>query len=238
MSGSTSKPKVGVFITTYNTSKFVAAAIDSLSRQTWMPDWVVVVDDASTDNSVKIAKDALLGRPFLSTVIVNENNLGPSASRNIAIRMLLLQKCDIIAQLDSDDFYYPTKIEKSVAALQKYPNIGLIYSDYDTLDIVNNKTYTEFKSPYSYEFLEQNCIISTNSVYRADVFAACGMFNEQMVGGEDYELYMRIAKKFMIYHIPEPLFAYRLHGKNLTLTKTEQVINNVKQFKQQLAASR
>lgn len=238
MSDSTSKPPIGVFVTSYNLSRYLAVAIDSIGRQTLQPDLVIVVDDASTDDSAKIAEQALKGRGFISFVIRNDQNRGPSYSRNVAIKLLMDRGCEFIGQLDGDDFYHPTKLERSVAKLTQFPNAGMVYSDYETLDVVNQREYTELKSPYSFELLQQNCVVSTNSVYRADAFKQCGLFDESMRGGEDYELYLRIAKRFMIYHLAESLFTYRLHGKNITLTNPEQVINNVNDFKRKLAASR
>jgi glycosyltransferase involved in cell wall biosynthesis len=106
----TESPLVSVIIPTYNRSDVVCRAIDSALTQTYKKLEVIVVDDGSTDET-----PATLKRYGDRIVSLVQQNAGPSVARNVGIRR---SKGDIIAFLDSDDYWLPTKIEKQVALLK------------------------------------------------------------------------------------------------------------------------
>lgn len=205
-------------ITNFNQGKFIESALNSLLGQIMLPSEIIVVDDKSTDNSVELIEKCI-GKytgPIPIHFVKRETNGKPGGARNSAIK---IAKGDIITFLDIDDYYYKDKIQKSVEVLEKNPEVGLVYSDYDKMDLRSGKTMREFKHPYDFALLWQTCIVSTNSVIRAEVFkeGVVGLFNEKYLVAEDYEMWLRIARKYILWHIPEPLFMYRLHGENLTI---------------------
>lgn len=231
---------VTAVITNYNQGKFFRSAFQSLLAQTRVPDQIIVVDDKSTDDSVKIIvkelgqlKTEAAPDSIFPTVdfIPRETNGKPAGARNSGITKAT---GDLIAFLDVDDFYYVDKIASAVEIFNKYEQVGLVYSDYNVLDLRNATQYREFKHPYEYQYLWQSCIVSTDSVYRRSVFDKVGLFNEQLFGVEDYEMYLRIAKHYMIYHVAEPQFCYRLHGGNLTLNHSESMAQQINKFKQEM----
>lgn len=225
---------VTAIITNYNQGKFFQTALDSIIKQTYSPEQLIVVDDCSTDDSRKIISRSLedtKGLPPIINTVFRDTNGKPAGARNSGIKEAI---GDIIAFLDVDDFYYPTKIEESVKLLEEDPIIGLVYSDYDVYDTIKNKHLREFKHPYNYQLLWQTCIVSTNSIIKKEVFDKVGLFDERFFGTEDYNLWLRIARHYMIRHIPKPLFCYRLHGQNITMTRAQEMAQEIQVWKREL----
>jgi glycosyltransferase involved in cell wall biosynthesis len=104
-------PLVSVIIPTFNRNNVIHRAIDSILQQTYKNVELIVVDDGSTDNT----SDTLASYKDKLTVI-HQNNAGPSAARNRGVEA---SRGQIIAFLDSDDLYMPTKIERQVDIMQK-----------------------------------------------------------------------------------------------------------------------
>ncbi len=123
----TELPKlVSVVIPTYNRARRVAAAVASALAQTYSPIEVIVIDDGSTDDT-----EAEL-RAFGSQIVyVKQANAGVASARN---KGLAEARGEFIALLDSDDVWYPWKIEAQVATLERRPDLGMLWTDMDAVD--------------------------------------------------------------------------------------------------------
>ncbi len=227
------KLKVGIVTANYNNGKYFAEYLNGILGQTRKPNYIAIVDDASTDNSVDIITECLgsvLKPQMVDGVITSyakdgmtaflfkeKENRGPAGARNIALRCLV-DKTDVVCVADSDDVLYPDKLKKSIEVILKFPHIGLVYTDYDTLNEKTGLTAREFKEPFSYKRLAQECIVSNNSMYATSIVKHLGLYDESLRGPEDYDLWLRIAEVASVYHIPEALYKYRLSGNNITIT--------------------
>lgn len=222
-----------IVITNYNYGKFVATAVKSALAQTIQPEVIIVVDDKSTDNSLETLK----GFGNQVVIIRQSENKGLSAARNTGLRYLAEKHPNVsyVGFLDADDYYEPSKLEKSVAILEKLPFVLGVYSDYYEYDLRTNKTRREFKHPFDLNLFRQACIISTNSVFRVQPILAAGGYNETWPNCEDYELYSRMINQGIFWHLAEPLFTYRLHGKNITIEKRDEVLHRTGLVRQRLA---
>lgn len=210
-----------IVITNYNYGKYLGAAIDSAVKQSLPADIILVVDNASTDNSVEVAR----GRKNVIWIGLDKN-YGPSKARNAGIEYLQTNHPDIkyVGFLDADDFYHPDKIKKSVEVLEKLPFVNGVYSDYDEYDLRTHATRREFKYPFDLNIFRQACIVATNSVFRIQSILQVGGYDETWPNCEDYELYARMVAHGIFWHLPESLFTYRLHGKNITIERREEVL--------------
>ena len=132
---------ISVYITSYNKSNFIAEAIESVLSQTLRPNEIIIIDDSSTDNSREIIDGYKSRYPEIITILLNDKNLGITASRNIA-----LKKCsgDFITFLDADDFFYPKKLELEFSLLKNNNNIQVAYSNFNYIDI--NSLFLFYKS--------------------------------------------------------------------------------------------
>src|SRR4030042_6580522 len=116
---------VSVCIPSYNGARWIREAIDSAQAQTYKPLEIVIVDDASTDNTLEIIRSY---RDPRIRIEVNKKNLGPINNWN---RCIKLAKGSLIKFLHQDDVLYPTCVEKMVRLFGLYQKIGLVFAQYD-----------------------------------------------------------------------------------------------------------
>jgi glycosyltransferase involved in cell wall biosynthesis len=230
--------RVGIIIPCYNHGKYIQQALDSIILQDYPHDLirVCIVDDCSTDDSVQeiLALINPLADPIFNTeymvwstgeyydiqVILAKHkvNRKQAAARNLAIN-LLLDNVDTFCQLDADDLYLPGKLSKSVALYEKYSEwTGLVYSDAIIHDLRDNTYVREFREPYSYIRLQQENIISNAPLIAKKALLDVGLYDEELPPCEDWDLWLRIAEQFVIFHIPEALQQYTVTGQNCTFT--------------------
>lgn len=226
--------KVTGLITSYNNGKYFADALKGMLNQTFPVHEIIVVDDASTDNTRDIIDQALSNVQHTKVKFIKrETNGGPAGARNTGIESA---EGDVIAFCDGDDFYYKNKVLKSLQALYDHAEMALVYTDYDMLYQDQNKAVRELKHPYNKQLLENFCIVSTNSIVKRKVFDVVGLFDERFVGTEDYQMWLRISRQFPMMRIPESLFAYRIHGNNITMTpeKSAKFQRDIETFKKEI----
>lgn len=245
--------KIGSITANYNSGKYFKDCLTGLLNQTVLPDIITFVDDGSTDDSLQQVERAMndtLGIKHFKFYSINASgkedfqysginfaffkkaNGGPSSARNVALDYLK-NKVNVLAIADCDDIYYPKKIEKSLDIMLDNPAIGLVYTDYDTVNLSNNTSTREYKEPFCYERLLQECIVSNNSILSSHILEVVGKYDESLRGAEDYDLWLRLAEVSALYHIPEALYAYRMTGNNTTVTTHSQefasYVNKAKQ---------
>lgn len=227
----TNNPNVTAIIPCHNHQDWVNQAIDSVVVQNYPRKRIVVVDDGSTDDSwrnivskiyqpktpqQKLEHLIIFGNIKNSDVSVVacklDKSYGPSVARNYGIKTAW-EGTDIFAFLDSDDYYEQGKIKKSVEVLGLGDAVGAVYSDYDTLNIHNGFRQRQFKESFKYNRLVQECIVNNDSLVKKIALAQCGVYDEDLRVCEDYDLWLRVSEKFVIYHIPESLVTIRV-GKH------------------------
>lgn len=205
--------KVATIICNHNFGEYVESAINSALNQTY-PNTVFIIDDNSTDNSMEIISK-YHGR---INIAKTDENIGPSEARNILIDAAINNGFDAVAILDADDEMYPTKIEKCVAKLQSDEAIGVVYADYDTLHVEDGYLIPEYKQAFCRLKMAEHCIVHSGAVIKNEALLAVknenGFYNRTMRTCEDYELWVRISKKYIICHIAESLTLVRKHKKS------------------------
>jgi glycosyltransferase involved in cell wall biosynthesis len=125
------RTRISVAMCTYNGERFLHQQLDSIARQTRLPDELVVCDDRSTDRTLAIVREFAASAPCPVRVFENQANLGFAANFEGAIR-----RCDgdLIALSDQDDVWYPTRLERSEREITEHPRAGLVFSDADLID--------------------------------------------------------------------------------------------------------
>lgn len=225
-------PLVNVIIANYNYGKWLGKAINSAVNQDYQNKIITIIDDCSTDNSIeeieKLTKSKFTNNILKSTIdnvsivaIKLDKTYGPSHARNVAIEMTK-EFVDIYAILDADDEMVPNKLTTCVSEMLQQSMIGVVYADYIIENIENKTKYIEYKEPFSRERLLQECIVHSGAIILKkallDVKDEFGYYDENMRTCEDYDLWIRISEKYMIYHIAEPLTLVRVHNNNSTNT--------------------
>jgi glycosyltransferase involved in cell wall biosynthesis len=218
--------EVSVVIPSYNHEEYIKEAIQSVLNQTYKDIELIVVDDGSTDNSPRVLSELKHER----VKIVFQNNQGAHAAINLG---LSLANGKYLAILNSDDVYYPQRIEKALDVLQKNPQVGLVSS---YLEIINaegihldikqgyhtchpwtlDKPEKSFRSLESSKLalLTENYLASTsNFIFPRILYKKIGGF-KPLRYTHDWDFALRIARESEIYLIREPLLKYRVHQRN------------------------
>jgi len=208
------KPKVSVIIPAYNAEKYLAETVCSVLDQSYDDYEVIVVDDGSSDGTLGVA------RSFEPRIrVLPKSNGGPASARNLAIRN---SRGDYIAFLDSDDLWLKDKLEKQVALLEKDPMAGLVYGE--ALMFTGNNGEIKIRDrigftlePSFRSLLFGDYIPNSTVIIRRCCTDKVGLLNESrdLIGVEDYEYWMRVAKHFTMVGVPQPLAYYRIREGNL-----------------------
>jgi glycosyltransferase involved in cell wall biosynthesis len=208
------KPKVSVIIPAYNSEVYIAEALHSVLAQTFKNYEVIVVDDGSSDGTLRVAKSF---EPQVK--VLAKQNGGPASARNLAINSSL---GDYLSFLDSDDLWVEDKLERQTALLDENLDVGLVYSEALMFIEKDGEKKLEGKIGYAADpsfrlLLFGDYIPNSTVMIRRACVEKAGLLNEsrELIGVEDYEYWMRIARHFPIAGIPRPLAYYRIREGNL-----------------------
>lgn len=211
-------PFISIVIPTYNHAVFLKKALQSICEQTYINWEAIIVDNNSIDNTEEIVKEFNESRFILKKI----NNHGVIAeSRNLGIKVA---KGKWVAFLDSDDWWLPTKLEKSIEYIN--PSVDFIYHrlnierDNKSIFDIEKKTGRRLVNNITIDLLENGNPIATSSVFvRKEIVKKVGMFDEdkKMIASEDYNLWLRISEVVNdMKYIPESLGYYRMHDKSVS----------------------
>jgi glycosyltransferase involved in cell wall biosynthesis len=201
-------PAVSVLLTTYNRESFLAPAIESVLCQSYGNFELLIVDDASTDRTVEIARvyERLDSRV---RVVVNERNLGQFRNRNRAAE---LARAPLLKYHDSDDLMYPHCLSVMVPMLLSEPRAGFGLSSGSRWPGGPCPMLLTPRMAYQREFFGEGLFFCgpAGAIFRADVFRELGGFIDEGVAS-DHLFWMRACKTISVLLMPADLFWYRLH---------------------------
>lgn len=204
------KNLVSAIITTHNRCDLLPKAIDAALSQTYHPMEIIVVDDASTDNTCEVCRE--YGDKINYVQIPKQESRGGNYARNLGIKYA---KGEYVAFCDDDDEWLPTKIEKQVAlAIEK--QCSLVYCLRIYMDVVDGqivRTRKEFRPKPSgdlYESIFKHYVSSTSCLLvEKALIEAVGGFDESFRKWQEYDLMIRIAQRTPIYYVDDFLCQYR-----------------------------
>ena len=207
MSKSVAAATVSVIIPTFNRAGMIGRCLDSVRAQTFRDLEIVVVDDGSTDDT-----RAVVGR-YQGVRYVWQENQERSAARN---RGLAASRGRFVAFLDSDDEWLPEKLARQVAYLERYPAAGMVHAACQRKCGEEVRTFFPAESheprPLFWDILRRRCLIAMPTpLIRRDALDAVGGFWTALNCAEDLELWLRIAYRYPIGCIGEPLAVYHVH---------------------------
>ncbi len=207
--------RISVLIPSYNHARFIDEALRSVEAQTFSDLEIVVLDDGSTDETPKVL-EAWQDRAQIEF----QENAGTYPTLN---RLIDRASGELIAILNSDDLWAPRKLEMQIAMMDAMPSVGLVHTDGRFIDgegrIVEGRPlgfdWPRFKSGNIVtELVRSNRIIASSVLVRRECFESCGRFDERFFGSGDWDMWLRIAMKYDIGFVDEPLTFYRVHGEN------------------------
>ena len=203
---------ISVIIPTFNRAAFLKEAITSVLEQDYLrrpgPDRsfeLLVVDDGSEDDTREVI-ESFAGR----ATCLGQPHRGVSAARNLGLRSA---RGEFIAFLDSDDLWKKDKIGVQMGYLKSFPAAKVCYTEEIWLrrgKHLNPQRKHQKPSGWIFERVLPLCLLSLSScLFRREVFAEVGVFDEELPVCEDYDLGIRLAHQYPIHLIPRPLIVKR-----------------------------
>jgi glycosyltransferase involved in cell wall biosynthesis len=215
-----SPDKISIALCTYNGELFLPRQLASIQQQTILPFELVICDDCSSDNTLKIVRDFAASALFRVRIFRNEHNLGFVANFERAIGLC---QGDLIALSDQDDIWYPTRLELAQLAFAAHPEVGLVFSDADIIDdrdeLTGKRLWLNFgfagdlkqrMLAGDYTVLARNRFVTGATVmFRSRLRANCLPFGSGWL--HDEWLAPTAAAVADVLPIDSPLIRYRIH---------------------------
>lgn len=232
---------VTVVIAAYNRSKLITRALDSVRNQIRWPKEIIVVDDASTDNTAEVVSEWSDRHVFPVRVVKLTRNAGPAAARNRGIE---LARTAYVAFLDSDDEHVPTTLTRLVPLLDTYPDAVLSFADAtvvtpseveqhalvaryidlkrDAIPVQDGSVYqlSDAKS----KLLNGSIIPTCTSCFRRVAALRAGGMPAAFRSGEDWLFWLRLSQEGLFMFQLDDLAYIHRHENNLTHPKYSEFI--------------
>jgi glycosyltransferase involved in cell wall biosynthesis len=209
---SASLPLVSIVTPTYNMGRFLPETIESVLSQDYPNIEYIVMDGASTDNTLDVLRRYEGRLQWFS-----EKDRGQSDAIN---KGFLRSRGEIFTFLNSDDTYLPGAVSRAVEAFLKHPEAGVVYGDaYYTAE--DNSIIRQYPvDPYDYHRLGTLCHICQPAAFlRAEAFRQAGMLDTNLHLTLDYDLWLKISERWPMVKIDHFLANSRMWADNKTLSK-------------------
>ncbi|MBA7471261.1 putative glycosyltransferase EpsE [subsurface metagenome] len=197
------RTKVSVIMTVYNEEEHIKKSVTSVLNQTYEDLELVIVNDGSNDRTQEILENEFNDRRIK---IFNQENKGRVKALNQAVK---LSTGEYIAILDADDYCLPERLRKQVEFLDRNPDVALVGTAYYRYDEIRREKWIR-KYPTKDEKIRKEMskyipLAHSSVMIRKFCLEEVGCYNEEFDTLQDMELFIRIAKKFKLANLDEPL---------------------------------
>lgn len=230
-----STPLCSVIIPAHNCSSFILETLESLVSQTLNDIQIIVIDDASTDNTLDTVNAALKSDRRIE-LICHDTNLGQSNALNTGI---LASRGEYIAFLDADDIAMQYRLEKQISILEKHEDLILVGGSL----VTKSETYALDGIVWRYELDPQK--IKIKSLFKSEFITGCMCFRRSAIMkhslffdpeiriGADWDLSLRTIKVGAYFNIDDILIQYRLHENQMTWNMKDDVSSSSASIRKQ-----
>jgi len=203
-------PEISVLMPVYNAEKHLRQSVESVLGQTFDDFELLLVDDGSTDSTLKIAMSYPDPR---IRILRNQTNEGISASLNKGIDHCAGR---LIARMDADDISYPSRLQKQYDYMNDHPECGLVSAAARVISEGGEFVrHDHFPPEFFYYNLNFTCwIYHPTAMYRRDVVYEAGKYGAAY--SEDFDLWWKISREHVIHHLNEVLLDYRESTSSLS----------------------
>jgi glycosyltransferase involved in cell wall biosynthesis len=212
-------PKVTVYITSHNYSRFLKESIDSVLKQTYKNWELFLLDDGSSDESFEIMKS------YESSIVFAQRNKKAQGLRNCANNVLKKASGKYIIRLDADDYFDENALILMVDYLENN-DIALVYSDWIYVNEFGFFTGKETRKKLNIETLVNDLAAhGACTMIRTKVLNEIGGYDTEFDKQDGYELWLKIIQNYRVGNINTPLFYYRKHGDSMSSDEKKLIIS-------------
>lgn len=211
--------RISVIVTSFNQKKYLIEAIESVLSQTFQPYEIIIADNHSSDGSVDVIRGYAKRYPGQIVTLFRDRNIGISANKNKALEQV---QGDYVTILDGDDRFLPQKLELERETCMSNPEAGIVHSNWYYIDEQGRRigvwSDRAMSPPTGYVFREvfARDYLNGSDIFRNELVAVSslrevGLYDEELPIYEDWDLRIRLTKRFKTAYCREPLVEYRIH---------------------------
>lgn len=213
--------KISVVMSVYNGQEYLAESIESILSQTYGNYEFIIVDDASTDQSLQIIEKYAKQDKRIK-VISNETNLKLTKS---LIKAINSSNGPFISRQDADDISKLERFEKQIKYLISNPECGALGTSAQIIDRTGNMIKDSFV-PKSWPFIKKllwygNCFIHGSMMFRRQSYEHAGGYREALSLSQDYDLWLRMSNVTKMNNLEDKLYLLRMTDENVSKTKSD-----------------
>lgn len=211
------EPRVSVILPVYDGADYLTSAIESVLAQEFDDFELICIDDGSRDESGAIIRQFAQRDPRVRDC-PNPRNLGLPATLN---RGATLARAALQSWTSHDNLMRPEMLGRLVAALDAVPDASIAYAGYTVMDGEGREL--RYQAPRPIEERLFGNPVGAAFLYRSEVPVELGGYDESLFGAEDYDFWLRAARRFRFTAINEDLYLYRRHPASLTDQRTMRI---------------
>ncbi|KZL15752.1 putative glycosyltransferase EpsE [Pseudovibrio axinellae] len=213
-------PLVSVLIPARNAAATLGETLDSLLAQSYRDFGIVLVNDASTDDTQQVCASYIRRFPKGRLQVLSGLGNGISAALNTGLASI---KSPLVARLDADDLAEPLRLERQIRMMDRNPDWLLCGTEVSVID-VDGQVIDHMECPRTSvetrkRLYEKCCLYHPTIMFRRDQVERVGGYRSHFDGAEDYDLYLRLLEHGKIGALNERLVRYRLHPGQVTANK-------------------
>lgn len=235
MTGTVMPGTVSICIPTCNRGSFLRESLDSIRRQNYPQLEIVISDNASSDNTESICRDAAQEDPRIR-YIRQPQNLGIHGNHNFCLDE---SRGEFVCFFHDDDLYAPNIVSAYVSFMDEHPEVGVVCSDWELIDeqgtVIGQRRQGVPAVMPGMKFISRtirsgrSSIACSGAMARRSALGTARFHDGALVGFEDFVLWFQIAERAAVGHIGTPLWRYRLHRSSLSRQSVRSVAQNYAQ---------
>jgi glycosyltransferase involved in cell wall biosynthesis/precorrin-6B methylase 2 len=214
-------PQISVVMPVYNAEKYVKMAIESVLNQTYKNFEFIIINDQSTDSTLKIINSF---KDFRIKVINTNKNIGVAKALNIGLNFI---KGKYIARMDADDICVINRFKILKKYLDSHLKVGVVGSWVSKINDIGNVIKEEQPITKFLEIQKQiiyhNPIVHSTVMFRSSLIVKYGTYDERLNGAEDWDLWLRYAKFTEIVNLPQILLKYRNNQDSISNKRIKKI---------------
>jgi glycosyltransferase involved in cell wall biosynthesis len=226
--------KISIFVTSFNQKYYLVQAIESVLNQTIKPFEIIIADDCSTDGSQEVIRDYAQTYPNLIRPFYHEQNLGIPKNKSFALEQV---RGELVTYLDGDDRFLPKKLEMELETFKHHPEAPIVYSNVyylmeeekQRIEWYQGKTSPPtgnvFKETFAREFPRGSLFRNELIVYNC--LQETGFYDPDFAMYHDWDLRIRLTKRFKVAYCPKLLAEYRIHSEGISRSDPERHIDEL-----------